>query len=137
MHLQSMLSKPYRRLHAACCLTPTSKKDGGHTQSHRRLMSTIASLEQHKVARHHLRSFNAEISSLHHVRCFGCTAYVILHGNTRTTWLRDNPVVSKHLRPQALRGTYLGYSNVTHAIKGHCVWLLALDRIVVVKNLRR
>ncbi|SOV03426.1 uncharacterized protein UDID_18665 [Ustilago sp. UG-2017a] len=137
MHLRSVLSKPYRRLHAACCLTPTSKKDGGHTQSHRRLMSTIALPEQHKAARHHLRSFNAKIPSLRHVRHFGCATYVVLRGNTRTIWLRDNPVVSKHLRPRALRGTYLGYSNVTRAIKGHRIWLPALDRIVVVKNLRR
>lgn len=34
-----------------------------------------------------------------------------------------------------LRGTYLGYSDATRVIKGHRVWLPALDRIVIVKDI--
>ncbi|KAJ1035289.1 hypothetical protein NDA13_000709 [Ustilago tritici] len=36
--------------------------------------------------------FYAKIPDLHHVCHFSCTAYVMLCSNTRTTWLRNNPV---------------------------------------------
>ncbi|KAJ1037389.1 hypothetical protein NDA10_002960 [Ustilago hordei] len=49
-------------------------------------------------------------------------------------WLNGHPMVSKHLRPRALWGTYLGFSNTPWAIKGHKVWLLNLDQIVITKD---
>ncbi|SOV03717.1 uncharacterized protein UDID_19309 [Ustilago sp. UG-2017a] len=79
--------------------------------------------------------FYAKVPSLHHICCFGCAVYVVLCGNTRTTRLRDNPIVSKHLCPQALHGTYLGYSNVTRTIKGHRAWLPAVNQIIIVKGI--
>ncbi|SAM63157.1 uncharacterized protein UBRO_20160 [Ustilago bromivora] len=81
-------------------------------------------------------TFYGKVPELRHVCRFSCTAYVILRGNTRTTWLRENPVISKHLHPRALRSTYLGYLDTTCAIKGHRVWLPELDCIVIVKDVR-
>ncbi|KAJ1585839.1 hypothetical protein NDA12_002285 [Ustilago hordei] len=43
-------------------------------------------------------------------------------------------VVSKHLCPCALWGTYLGFSDTLWAIKGHKVWLLDLNQIVIAKD---
>ncbi|SPC63850.1 uncharacterized protein UHOD_11350 [Ustilago sp. UG-2017b] len=45
-------------------------------------------------------------------------------------------MVSKHLRPRALRGTYLGFLDAPCAIKGHKVWLPALNHIVVAKDIQ-
>ncbi|SAM63998.1 uncharacterized protein UBRO_20431 [Ustilago bromivora] len=62
-------------------------------------------------------------------------AYVVLRGNTCSMWLRDHPVVSKHLCPCALQGTYLGFSNAPRTIKGHKVWLPELNCIVVTRDI--
>ncbi|SAM82283.1 uncharacterized protein UBRO_20657 [Ustilago bromivora] len=51
-------------------------------------------------------------------------------------WLSNHPVVSKHLHPRALQGTYLGFSNAPQTIKGHKVWLPELDQIVIAKDVR-
>ncbi|CCF50241.1 uncharacterized protein UHO2_06258 [Ustilago hordei] len=66
---------------------------------------------------------------------FGCIAYVVLCGNTKTTWLCNNLTASKHLHPCTLQGMYLGYSSAAHAIKGHQVWLKDLDHIVIAKDI--
>ncbi|SAM85546.1 uncharacterized protein UBRO_20006 [Ustilago bromivora] len=60
----------------------------------------------------------------------------MLRGSTCSTWLHNHPMVSKHLRPHALRGTYLGFSDAPHAIKGHKVWLPELDHVVVTKDIQ-
>ncbi|UTT89748.1 hypothetical protein NDA17_004167 [Ustilago hordei] len=57
-----------------------------------------------------------------------------VYGNTCSTWLNNHPVVSKHLCLCALWGTYLGFSDAPWAIKGHKVWLLDLNQIVVAKD---
>lgn len=55
--------------------------------------------------------FYGKQPDLRDMRHFGCTAYVVLRGSTRSTWLQHQPIVSKHLRPRALRGTYLSFSD--------------------------
>ncbi|SOV02792.1 uncharacterized protein UDID_18032 [Ustilago sp. UG-2017a] len=49
-------------------------------------------------------------------------------------WLRDHPVVSKHLHPCALQGMFLGFSNAPCAIRSHKVWLPELNRIVITRD---
>ncbi|CCF48902.1 uncharacterized protein UHOR_13417 [Ustilago hordei] len=83
-----------------------------------------------------LELFFSHRPDLCHICWFGCMAYVILQGSTCSTWLRNHPVVSKHLWPHALWGTYLGFSDKPHGVKGHKVWLPELDCMVVAKDVR-
>ncbi len=73
--------------------------------------------------------------SLAHLRVFGCVCFVVLNKTTKSTWSRS-PYLSKHLRPRAVRGLYLGYSDVTGAVKGHRAFLPSLQRVVVVRDMR-
>ncbi|SOV09676.1 uncharacterized protein UDID_19281 [Ustilago sp. UG-2017a] len=55
--------------------------------------------------------FYGKRPKLCHIRCFGCMVYMVLRGSTCSKWLHDHPMVSKHLRPCALRGTCCKWSR--------------------------
>ncbi|SPC67663.1 uncharacterized protein UHOD_11788 [Ustilago sp. UG-2017b] len=80
--------------------------------------------------------FYGKHPELQQIQCFGCMAYVVLWGCTHSTRLHDHPVVSKHLCPRTLPGTYLGFSNAPSTIKGQKVWLPELNCIVIAKDVR-
>ncbi|KIS70414.1 uncharacterized protein UMAG_01584 [Mycosarcoma maydis] len=111
MLLRSVPFRPSRKLRAVCSLTPTSASNGGWP----------CAVSQ---------------SAFVHDRIAGATQGGCPSRRHHDNWLRDLPIVSKHLRPGALRGTYLGCLNAARTIKGHRVWLLELKRAVIVKDVR-
>ncbi|SPC63948.1 uncharacterized protein UHOD_11381 [Ustilago sp. UG-2017b] len=79
-------------------------------------------IDQAGATRGHITPFElfyGKRPELYQLRRFGCVTYVILRGNTQSTWLHNHPVVSKHLQPHTLCGTYLGFSDAPRAVKGH------------------
>ncbi len=74
--------------------------------------------------------------TLKHLRVFGCEAFAVLTGTTKDTWTKYSQYRSRYLRERALRGLYLGYSDVTGQVQGHRVFVPALNRVVTVRDVR-
>ncbi|MBE3041263.1 hypothetical protein IMZ48_01485 [Candidatus Bathyarchaeota archaeon] len=64
---------------------------------------------------------------IHHLRTFGCTAYVHRKGSLK-------PAKSAKMQPRALKGKLVGYDS----LRGHIfhVWIPQLDRVLRVRDVR-